>query len=169
MCGDVAVCVSVTLMFCTQTTESIIVRPSPDYSPAILVFPHQIWTLARGDLWWMWSIAVLVNARLGLWLTLGQGIMGYVISWPARVGTAIASMRVVCPSVCHMQKPLKLSELDLRLLQIGNSDMLSDLELEVEFQHFGYFFCGSVIIPSHRHYTLLFVRVAQIVFICDPS
>jgi len=51
-CGDVAVCVSVwlsvclsvTLTCCAQTTESIIMRPSPDCSPAILVFPHQIWT-----------------------------------------------------------------------------------------------------------------------------
>jgi len=32
-------------MYCTQTTESIIMRPSPDFSPAILVFPCQI----RGD------------------------------------------------------------------------------------------------------------------------
>jgi len=42
--GDVAVCVSVTLMYCAQTTESIIMRPSPDCSPTILVFPHHIWT-----------------------------------------------------------------------------------------------------------------------------
>jgi len=39
--GDVAVCVSVTLMYCAQTTESIIMRFSPDCSPTILVFPHQ--------------------------------------------------------------------------------------------------------------------------------
>jgi len=38
-CGDVAVCVSVTLMYCAKTTESIIMRPSPDSSRAILVFP----------------------------------------------------------------------------------------------------------------------------------
>jgi len=37
--GDVAVCVSVTLMYCVQTTESITGQPSPDCSPAILVFP----------------------------------------------------------------------------------------------------------------------------------
>jgi len=30
---------SVTLRYCAQTTESIIMRPSPDCSPAILVFP----------------------------------------------------------------------------------------------------------------------------------
>jgi len=35
--GDVAVCLSVTLMYWVQTTESIIMRPSPDCSPAILV------------------------------------------------------------------------------------------------------------------------------------
>jgi len=40
--GDVAVYVSVTLMYCVQTTEPIIMRPSPDCSPAILVFPYQI-------------------------------------------------------------------------------------------------------------------------------
>jgi len=38
LCGSV----SVTLMYCAQTTESIIMRPSRDCSPAILVFPHQI-------------------------------------------------------------------------------------------------------------------------------
>jgi len=42
--SDVAVYVSVTLMYCAQTTESIIMRPSPDCIPAILVFPYQIWT-----------------------------------------------------------------------------------------------------------------------------
>jgi len=42
--GDVAVCVSVTLMYCTKTTESIIVRPSPDCRSAILAFPDQIRT-----------------------------------------------------------------------------------------------------------------------------
>jgi len=40
--GDVAVCVSVTLMYCAQTTESIIIRPLPHCSPTILVFPYQI-------------------------------------------------------------------------------------------------------------------------------
>jgi len=45
--GDVAVCVSVTLMYCAQTTESIITRPSPDSSPAILGFPHQIRTRGK--------------------------------------------------------------------------------------------------------------------------
>jgi len=35
-------CVSVTLMYCAQTTESITMRLSPDCSPAILVFPHQM-------------------------------------------------------------------------------------------------------------------------------
>jgi len=39
--GCVSVCVSVTLMYCAQTTESIIMRPSPDCSPAILVFPYE--------------------------------------------------------------------------------------------------------------------------------
>jgi len=39
-CRDVAVCVSVTLMYCAQTTESIIMRTSPDCSPAILVFSY---------------------------------------------------------------------------------------------------------------------------------
>jgi len=39
---DVAVCVPVALMYYTQTTESIIMRPSLDCSPAILVFPYQI-------------------------------------------------------------------------------------------------------------------------------
>jgi len=38
--SDVAVCVSVTLMYCAHTTESIIMRPSPDCSPTILVFPR---------------------------------------------------------------------------------------------------------------------------------
>jgi len=44
--GDVTVCacVSVTLVYCAQTTESIIMRPSPDCSPVILAFPHQLWT-----------------------------------------------------------------------------------------------------------------------------
>jgi len=42
--GDVAVCVSVTLMYYAQTTEYITMLPSEDFSPAILVFPHQIWT-----------------------------------------------------------------------------------------------------------------------------
>jgi len=37
------VCVSVTLMYCAKTTESIIMRPSPDCRTAILVFPYQIW------------------------------------------------------------------------------------------------------------------------------
>jgi len=40
--GDVAVCVSVTLMYCAHMTESIIMQPSPDCSPTILVFPYQI-------------------------------------------------------------------------------------------------------------------------------
>jgi len=38
-----ATCLSVTLMYCAQTTESIMMRPSPDCSPAILVFAHQVW------------------------------------------------------------------------------------------------------------------------------
>jgi len=42
--GDVAVCVSVMLMYCAKTTESSIVRPLPDCSPAILDFPYQIGT-----------------------------------------------------------------------------------------------------------------------------
>jgi len=33
--GDVAVCASVTLMYCAQTTESIITRPSPECIPAV--------------------------------------------------------------------------------------------------------------------------------------
>jgi len=41
--GDVAVCVSVTLMYFAQTTEPITVWPSPDCSSAT-VFPHEIWT-----------------------------------------------------------------------------------------------------------------------------
>jgi len=44
--GDVAVCVSVMLMYCAQTTESIIMRPSPYCSPTTLVFPYQIWNTA---------------------------------------------------------------------------------------------------------------------------
>jgi len=36
------VCVSVMLTYCAQTTEAIIMQTPPDYSPAILVFPHQI-------------------------------------------------------------------------------------------------------------------------------
>jgi len=39
-----ASCVSVTLMYCAQTTESIIMRSSPDCNPAILVSPYQTWT-----------------------------------------------------------------------------------------------------------------------------
>jgi len=35
--GDVAVCVSVALLYRAQTTESIIMRPLPDCSPAVLV------------------------------------------------------------------------------------------------------------------------------------
>jgi len=42
--GCLCLCVSVTLMFCAKTTWSIIVRPFPDCSPAILVFPWQILT-----------------------------------------------------------------------------------------------------------------------------
>jgi len=42
--GNVAICVSVTLMYCAQTTESINIGSSPDCSPSILVFPHQILT-----------------------------------------------------------------------------------------------------------------------------
>jgi len=34
-------CVAVTLMCCAQTTESIIMRPSPDCSPAVLIFSYQ--------------------------------------------------------------------------------------------------------------------------------
>jgi len=41
---DVAVCVSVMVTYRAQTTESIIMRPSPDCSPAILVFLYQICT-----------------------------------------------------------------------------------------------------------------------------
>jgi len=37
------VCMSVTLMYCAQTTESMIMRPSPDCKSAILIFPHQIY------------------------------------------------------------------------------------------------------------------------------
>jgi len=37
-------CLSVTLMYCAKMTESIIMRPSPDCSPAILVFLYHIWT-----------------------------------------------------------------------------------------------------------------------------
>jgi len=37
-CLSLSVCVSVTLIYCAQTTESIIMRPSPDCSRAILVF-----------------------------------------------------------------------------------------------------------------------------------
>jgi len=36
--GDVAICVSVTSMYCDQTTKPIIMRPSLDCSPAILMF-----------------------------------------------------------------------------------------------------------------------------------
>jgi len=43
-------CLSVTLMYCAQTTESIIMRPSPDCSPAILVFPKpNMNPVARGN------------------------------------------------------------------------------------------------------------------------
>jgi len=35
--GDVAVCVCVPLMYCAQTTESMIMRPSPDCSLAVPV------------------------------------------------------------------------------------------------------------------------------------
>jgi len=42
--GDVAVCVFATLIYCTQMTESIIMRLSPDCSPVSLVFPYQTWT-----------------------------------------------------------------------------------------------------------------------------
>jgi len=38
---DAVVCVSVALMYCAQTTESIIIQPSPDCSLAILVFVYQ--------------------------------------------------------------------------------------------------------------------------------
>jgi len=49
----VAVCVSVTLMYCAQTTESIIMRLLPDCSPAILVTPYQTWTdSSRGSPSW---------------------------------------------------------------------------------------------------------------------
>jgi len=37
----VAVCVSVTLMYCALTTEAIVVRPSLDCSLAILVFTYK--------------------------------------------------------------------------------------------------------------------------------
>jgi len=37
-------CVSVTLMFCAQTTELITMQPSPAVSTAVLVFLYQIWT-----------------------------------------------------------------------------------------------------------------------------
>jgi len=40
--GCVDVCVSAKLMYCAQTTESIIMRSSRDCSPAFLVFPYQI-------------------------------------------------------------------------------------------------------------------------------
>jgi len=40
--GDVAVCVSLALMYCALTTESIIVRPTPDRRPAVLVLPYQL-------------------------------------------------------------------------------------------------------------------------------
>jgi len=54
--GDVAVCVCVCVCVChvdvcAQTTESIIMQPSPDCSPAILVFPTpNMNPIARGDL-----------------------------------------------------------------------------------------------------------------------
>jgi len=35
-------CVSVTLTYCAQMTQSIIMRPSQDYIPAILVVPYQM-------------------------------------------------------------------------------------------------------------------------------
>jgi len=37
-----SVCVSVALIYCAQTTESLVARPSRHCSPAILVFPYQI-------------------------------------------------------------------------------------------------------------------------------
>jgi len=37
-----SVSLSVTSMYCAQTTESIIVQPSPDCSLAILVFPYHM-------------------------------------------------------------------------------------------------------------------------------
>jgi len=40
-CGDVAVCVCLTLMYCAKTTESIIMRPASDCSPAILVIAYR--------------------------------------------------------------------------------------------------------------------------------
>jgi len=50
LCGCPFVCVSVTLMYCAQTTESIIMRPSPDGSPAILVFSTpNMNPIARGN------------------------------------------------------------------------------------------------------------------------
>jgi len=48
--GDVAVCVSATLMYCAKTTESIIMQLSPDCGPAILVSPVPNTNLIiRGD------------------------------------------------------------------------------------------------------------------------
>jgi len=41
--GDVAVCLSVMLMYRAQTNESIITRPSPDCSPDILALSYQIY------------------------------------------------------------------------------------------------------------------------------
>jgi len=47
---SVSVCVCHTLIYCAQTTELIIMRPSPDCSPAILVFTHQNMNpIARAD------------------------------------------------------------------------------------------------------------------------
>jgi len=52
--------VSVTLMYCAQTTESIIMRPSLDCSPAILVFSHQIWTR------WLEGISLMASNGRGV-------------------------------------------------------------------------------------------------------
>jgi len=50
ICYGDGVCLSITLMYCAQTTESIIMRPSPDCSPDILVLPRPNMNLtARGD------------------------------------------------------------------------------------------------------------------------
>jgi len=46
----VAVSVSVTVMYCAQMTDSIIMQPLPDCSPAILVYPYQMSRITLGIL-----------------------------------------------------------------------------------------------------------------------
>jgi len=106
---------------CVLTTESIIIQPSPDCSPAILVFPYQVWTHSSTGF-------TASNRRWNserIWHTQASGgltaeFLVYFSRPTTMWGSAVAMVCVVRPFVCHTWISPKLSEIDVWLLRTLN-------------------------------------------------